>query len=190
MFWKYANLLIDNASHWVTFNTLGLGYQASREDDASWRALVDNARSQYGPELIDAMLISIKEEERNRKLSRLRTIVHDPDHRFFLALLLNIPTRDTLLKLVSQQLHCDDPESLVMRWIREMADAGLFLSKCEPQLLDMINLAMRYSSFEEARSAMPNGHGAGSNGSGEDIKVLWNVARSIHFFQPLFKQAA
>jgi hypothetical protein len=196
-FWKYANQILDHRSYLLLFNTLGLAYQSSREDEANWQGLIENSKSKYSSEIVELMLESIKEEERTRKLSRLRTIVHDPNHRFFLALLLNVPTSDTLLKLVAQQFHSQEPESLVMQWVREMADAGLFLSKCDPRLLDMIDLAMRYKTFAEARTALVNGASAGGNGSaapakapGTDMEAVWNSARAIHFFQPLFKRAS
>ena len=44
-----------------------------------------------------------------------------PEHRFFLALLMNAPTREDLLTLVKRRYPKPAPVETVMRWAQELA---------------------------------------------------------------------
>lgn len=189
MFWKYANLLLRDASYSTLFNVLSVAHNQSRNGSGRWQMLLDECTTKYGNEVIEPMLSSIREEERTTKLTKLRRTVHETAHRFFLALLLNLPSRDMLLKFVSQEFHTHNPEVLIAQWIKEMGDQGLILSRREPRLLDMIVLAVRCNSFEEVERRLQGGGGSGFNGSREEMKSLWDAARGIDLFQPLFKAA-
>jgi hypothetical protein len=56
----------------------------------------------------------------SRSIVDLRRKLHDPDHRFLLALLLNVFDREELLKLVRREFQCDDPAAKVLAWVAEM----------------------------------------------------------------------
>lgn len=60
----------------------------------------------------------------NELLSRtvidLRQKLHDPGHRFLLALLLNVFDRNDLLQLVQVEFQVADPVDQVMSWVAEM----------------------------------------------------------------------
>ena len=55
-------------------------------------------------------------------ISGLRGSVTDVDHRFFLALLLNLPDRKGILRLVKQRFG-GDPVQTVLRWAAELGEA-------------------------------------------------------------------
>lgn len=55
-------------------------------------------------------------------ISGLRGSVTDVDHRFFLALLLNLPDRKGILRLVKQRFG-GDPVQTVLRWATELGEA-------------------------------------------------------------------
>lgn len=56
----------------------------------------------------------------SRTVIDCRRKLHDPGHRFLLALLLNVFDRQELLRLVQRELRVVDPVDQVMRWIGEM----------------------------------------------------------------------
>jgi len=58
------------------------------------------------------------------------------DHRFFLALLLNVPERTMVLDLIKQKFPGADPVDLAVRWIKEMAAIRIFGSR-ETNVLDI-----------------------------------------------------
>ncbi len=53
----------------------------------------------------------------------MRGTVEEVDHRFFLALLLNIPDRASIVKLVSQRFP-GDPTDTILRWAGELGDTS------------------------------------------------------------------
>jgi hypothetical protein len=56
----------------------------------------------------------------SRTVIDLRCKLHDPGHRYLLALLLNVFDRQELLRLVQREFHVADPVDQVMTWIAEM----------------------------------------------------------------------
>jgi hypothetical protein len=75
----------------------------------------DRARERFGPR-VDALLASIAASTRIRDLAARRAEVTDPDLRFFLALLLNLPTRAHIGRLIAQR-YGGDPDARVQRWL-------------------------------------------------------------------------
>ena len=51
-----------------------------------------------------------------------RKLVVRPDHRFLLALLLNLPGRVEILQMVSRRYPGDDPAERIARWVSEIGD--------------------------------------------------------------------
>jgi hypothetical protein len=185
--WDYAKLLIEKGGPWVAFRVLIEAFQASREYAVEWQELLDNLTARYGSETMECFIASIKEDERSKKLARLRSYVGNRDYRLFLALLLNVPDRDTLLNLLSREFKTDRPQSLVAQWIRQMSEGGMFVMKFEPALLDTIELVAQHGSFESARAAvLRDGTDRSYLSDEEQLKKLWAVAQSLPFFEPLF----
>lgn len=57
----------------------------------------------------------------SRTLIDLRRKLHEPQHRFLLALLLNVFDRDELLRLVRRETGCTDPVAQVVEWVAEIS---------------------------------------------------------------------
>jgi len=66
--------------------------------------------------------------------------VREVEHRFFLALLLNVPDAREVLRLVAERFS-GAPEETVGRWVREMEEAGVEDS-------GLIALALRGAGLE------------------------------------------
>ena len=67
-----------------------------------------------------------------------------------------------------------------------MSDRGLFRAKADPVLLDTIKLAMRYRSFDEAKSSWACQKDT-QQAEVEKMKQMWDVAHASEFLQPLFR---
>jgi hypothetical protein len=186
--WDYAERLITEQTPWTAYHTLATAYRLSRPNASRWQHLVGKAKAVWGEQNVEWMLASIKFDERGLKLSRLRSVVHDPNYRFLLALLLNVPSRRILLKLVQTQYNTESPESLVMQWIREMSAAGLFMTNLDPEILAIIELALRYGTFQKARAAVINDNHLWSTLLDEQaMRTIWDKVSVNSFFQPLFE---
>jgi hypothetical protein len=118
---------------------------SAREQDLVFRAAHNDLLSQT---LIDC----------RRKL-------HDPGHRFLLALLLNVFDRLELLGLVQREFQVADPVDQVLRWVAEMTGntdrypnlIGLDFGSTELQMLDAM---IRGAGLEAILTQFSERHGA------------------------------
>ena len=67
---------------------------------------------------------TLREDVRRNVIKNLRGTIIEPEHRFFLALLMNAPTRADLLRLVAQRFPRKAPMEIVLRWIDELAEVS------------------------------------------------------------------
>jgi len=84
---------------------------------------------------------TLHEEVRRNVIKSLRTAITEPEHRFFLALLMNAPTRADLLSLVAQRFGKQRPLDIVLRWMEELMEASeegvTILDACFPETLEV-----------------------------------------------------
>ena len=67
---------------------------------------------------------TLREEQRRGVIKSFRGSITDPEHRFFLALLMNAPTKPDLLALVKQRFPREAPAGIVMRWVEELMEVS------------------------------------------------------------------
>jgi hypothetical protein len=94
---------------------LNVAYK-SRDSTRDWETLLQAAHERLGHRA-ETVLASLEERSRDRLLIDQRRDVRDPDLRFFLALLLNLPNRNAIYHAIGQRCPDDDPEEYVVRWI-------------------------------------------------------------------------
>ena len=71
--------------------------------------------------LIDAVVRHAEETLREAAVIRARGLVKEPELRFFLALLLNVPERTRILEMIGRAYPGRTPAENVIRWVRELA---------------------------------------------------------------------
>jgi hypothetical protein len=78
---------------------------------------------------------------RRDRIKAMRARISDPEHRFFLALLLNVRTRGDLFSLVAQRFPEESVVDVIIRWSEELleeTDCGVaILDAVFPQELDI-----------------------------------------------------
>jgi len=141
---RFIGDLIDSSDFQTTYVVLKRAFQflchreleemlgVSRSSDR-FQALLDRARGRHG-ELADLLLPVFEEDWRQEEITQRRATVKNEDHRFFLALLLNVPERATVLRLVKEKFPDRDPIDLVVGWMKELAATKIFGSR-EPNIL-------------------------------------------------------
>jgi len=87
----------------------------------AWDMVLDAFRTKHGA-LADGVAATLAESARRAGLVELRSTITDPEHRFFLALLLNVPTRSELLGLVARRFPDSSPTETVLRWTDELVE--------------------------------------------------------------------
>jgi hypothetical protein len=96
-------------------------------------AIVEKARGVHG-ELVDKLLAVLEEQERIQNIVMRRGSITGEEHRFFLALLLNVPNREKVLELVKQRFPDVDPVEKILDWVEELSQTRVLGSK-EPNAL-------------------------------------------------------
>jgi hypothetical protein len=110
------------------------GLSTGKERFAS---LVEIARRRHG-ELIDFILPVFEELQRQTYIVFRRGQMTSNEHRFFLALLLNVPDRVKVLELVRQRLPEQDPVNTIMDWVEELANTRV-AGSAEPNVMGINN---------------------------------------------------
>jgi hypothetical protein len=103
---------------------LQTAFEAIRQLTPLWEreelhAALDAARQRHG-QRVDALLPVLEETDRQLRIQSLRGGISSAEHRFFLALALNAPNRDAVLKLVASRHPEAPPGETILRWIREL----------------------------------------------------------------------
>ena len=80
-------------------------------------------------ELADLILPVLEENERQLSIIQRRSTITSDEHRFFLALLLNISSRQKVLELVKQRYPDQDPVETILDWIEELGRTRVLGSK-------------------------------------------------------------
>jgi hypothetical protein len=89
----------------------------------AWDAATKAFKTKHG-RLAEHMPATLAEQSRRNVIKSLRSSIIEPEHRFFLALLMNAPTREHLLSLVAQRFGRQSPADVVLRWMSELIEAS------------------------------------------------------------------
>ena len=164
----------------------------SRSGDR-FEALLDRARRRHG-ELADLLLPVLEESWRQEEIARRRVEIKGEAHRFFLALLLNVPERSTVLRLVKAKFPDHDAVDLVVGWVRELAATKTFGSK-EPNVIGVGELDDRHLfvfrgllegfSIEEIKARATAESRRFANGD-LSIEESANYLRTLPLFRAIF----
>lgn len=93
-----------------------------------FEAILDKCRGTHG-ELTELVLPVLEEQERQLSIIRRRGTITSDEHRFFLALLLNIQSRSKILQLVKQRYPDQDPIETILDWVEELGRTRVLGSK-------------------------------------------------------------
>jgi len=100
---------------------LVLQHAYRRLDDLGRAApLLAAAERRHGP-VVAELAASLLEERRRRLIYRLRVPVRDPERRFFLALVQNLPDRGAIYAMIRRRYPDDDPRARVLAWTRALS---------------------------------------------------------------------
>jgi hypothetical protein len=141
---------------------------------------------------------AFEENRRQANIVERRKFVHDPTHRFFLAVILNAPDRATILRMMGERFPELDPLESIMRSVRELAGIavdgplgptaiGVPLGEAELIVLRSLIADGRESAVV---AALEREFGeAEVREQRDEIRELISAFRSSLFFKPLLSMA-
>lgn len=90
---------------------------------------------------------------RYQRIVALRRRATDPEHRFFLALLLNVADLGEFLQLVALRCPGEDSREKAVQWSEELSQLGGFLA-CDEEELDRLSAWLRADAGASAPSSL------------------------------------
>jgi hypothetical protein len=93
-----------------------------------FKAILNRCKNVHG-ELTDLVLPVLEEHERQMSIIQRRGTITKDAHRFFLALVLNISSREKILELVKQRCPDQDPVETILDWVEELGRTRVLGSK-------------------------------------------------------------
>lgn len=182
-----AYAVLDRAFDFLCHRDLEELVGVTRSRDR-FEALLDRARAKHG-ELADLLPPVFEEEWRQSEIARRRAEVKREDHRFFLALLLNVPDRINFLRLMEERFTGQDPVNLVVEWVKELAATKVFgsreanvlgLGEFDEHHLVVLEAMLRGSTTEEIETAAQT-----RNFQGATLDLVTHI-RGLPLFKLLF----
>lgn len=151
-----ARDFLDVEDLWPGF-LLALRWAERVDDGAGLGALLDELEFRYG-EIVVTLRAAFEQQCRVRMIASRRRLLHDPDHRLFLALLMNLPDRRSVESLIRQRFPGEAPGPVLVRWVSDLsapAMRGLSGLALSPEALSSLAEAILGSS--DALGSIPLG---------------------------------
>jgi hypothetical protein len=113
-----AYFVLTETYHHLQSNEMDVLFGLSTGKDR-FKKILERCKDAHG-ELTDLVMPALEEQERQQSIIKRRSTITSDEHRFFLALLLNISDRDKVLELVKQRCPDQDPVETVLDWVEEL----------------------------------------------------------------------
>jgi hypothetical protein len=104
--------------------------------------LLEKARSRHG-ELVDSILPVFEEDQRLKDIIGRRTFITSSEHRFFLALLLNISSKAMIFDLIKRRFPEREPIETVLDWVMDLSTIRVWGSD-DPNVLGLKDFNDQY----------------------------------------------
>lgn len=148
------------------------------------------------PDLVKIFRPALHETHRELALISRRERVTSADHRFFLALLLNVPSKTRILDLVRAYRPESDPIDTVIAWLAELARADE--TGESPLLLELDDLGLtiaramlRGGSFDGMLRELEDEYDAADIVEMRDtLRAIFDALQSSMTLRPLFQDDA
>jgi hypothetical protein len=127
-----AYFALETFFHSVRNNQMDSLFGLSTGNDR-FQSILARAREAHG-ELVDYIQPVFEEQQRQNDIIQRRGSITSEEHRFFLALLLNVPSREKVLELVKSRFPESDPVEKILDWVEELSQTRVLGSK-EPNAL-------------------------------------------------------
>ncbi len=136
---RFVNEMVDGLDFERGFHILRHAMPRLRNLD-EWDAALKTFQNRHS-DLAKGVPDTLDESLRRETLTAMRQHIGDPEHRFFLALLMNIPTLKDILAFITKRVPDQPPITTILGWAEELIEPGDFgmtlLDAAFPETLDV-----------------------------------------------------
>jgi hypothetical protein len=184
-FWRRMLAVAASADAWMALAILNVGYKHGAGTDG-FAALVAAIRLRIG-ERVDILLACLAERARERRIIALRQSVRDADHRFFLALLLNLPDRMAIDRAIETRWAGSDSEDRIVAWVSALGHDGRIGTHVDLLVQKMLRYALRGLPLEAVEREVRRVWGADSDPQSlAALRQIWDDLHANPILAPLF----
>jgi hypothetical protein len=177
--------VIANSDAWTAYHVLDLANKLI-EDAARIEDLVAAARRRHGA-LADVMADCLAEAKRQANIVLRRGRIQNPEHRFLLALLLNVPAREPLLAMVAQRYPAHDPIDWIVARMGELAQDDQIGLTLDAVSLSVLGALLRGQELPGVKSMLAARYGSREvERKDSALAALIAEMRAALLFKPLF----
>jgi hypothetical protein len=115
-----AFIILASVRHYFTANPMDAMFKLADKSKERFNALLDVVRARHGDKT-DVVEAVFAHRDMSDEIIRLRHFVTNPEHRFFLALLLNVEGKGPIFSLIKQRYPDDEPLDKTLDWTLELA---------------------------------------------------------------------
>jgi hypothetical protein len=142
-----ARRILDRSDLHTAFLVL-LALGSSARTLPLYERLLPGVGERHG-EPVEAFAPAIAEQRRRQQVFELRRAINDPDLRFFLALVLNLPDREAVDTLVRARYPDADVGQRIEGWALSLAEQGRLGMELDPILERLLRSCLREQGDEE-----------------------------------------
>jgi len=187
-FWLTAANLVAKCDPFVLCEVLGTAHR-NVDDSKNWDALLSSIAAE-NQDLVQYIVPCLKEGDRINRLLALRTMIHNPVHRFFIALLLNVPDRNQIYKLVVQRFPASDPKTLILQWLGEIFGEERAGIRINPSALFLIDRMLEDPNFDSSKSLLREHFAASPDINEATLSSAWSQIQNVDVLRPLLTTSA
>jgi hypothetical protein len=184
---KFVGEMVESLDFERGFNIL-LHTMSRLQALDEWEAALTTFQKKHG-ELAKGVPDTLAECLRRDAIAQMRYHIDDPDHRFFLALLMNVATRKDIHALISERFPDQSPIETILGWAEELiepTDFGLtLLDAAFPETLNVAIEAQSNLLIVALKYALKEG--SGNKPLTAELSVI-HAALTASCLRPLFSE--
>lgn len=175
--------VIRHNDAWCAYRTLEIANRHARD---ALDELMNVARARHGG-LVDAMRPSLDEARRQANIVLRRDRIRETEHRFFLALLLNLPDRESIFHAIRSRHPAVDPAQWVVEQVRTLSGEDRIGLTFDALSLEVLSGFLQGQPEAGIQGGLEARYGPGLVRAKQDqLQTLFKQMRTALLLQPLF----
>jgi hypothetical protein len=204
---RYISEWLEIADFHTTYHILGAAksfYQHNQFDkifhletaQSRYEKIFEIVKKRHG-KLADIFPPIFEQDEMVNTIVQQRSFVPDPEHRFFLALLMNVDGKERIFSLIKSRFPESEPLDKILDWTYDLANTRVFGTNL-PNALGVADFddfdsfvlenILQEKSIEEMTDELKNQYGADNfEQFAENLSAKIEKLRTASIFQPFWK---
>ena len=139
---------------------------------------------------VDTLVAALAYEAEASRFMALRSRVTDADLRYFLAVLLVVPTAAAVRRLICARLPTQDYATTVIGWLTTLAEMHAFKYRLDEVQLQLIELMLRGQSFTKCLQQFARDYGrAETMAQKAELRQLYDQIKVMPYLDRLVAAA-